>query len=231
MKYSSRTLYNWVRSFVGWAPFLIFSFVIVYLLANDFKNDVDEYFVRIILKSCFVLIAACSLSQFFTFFILNGWKWTALARPLSLFKELFDFVCAFPVVEVGIFSIGIFFSSPALIGWIWVIALLMTLDTLQYWMRFSESPIRNLYAFARFHQMDWLRTQKVLGPYFVSAFINYFFVTLKKFLLPLVFILVVMDFRIILPRLVEAGLTYQAFALLMSLMVSLHLLSYREDFS
>lgn len=198
---------------------------------TEFKNDVDEYFVRIVLKACLMLILASFVSQLVTFATLALWKSLGpVASRLSFLKELFDFICAFPVVDIGIFSIGIFFTGPVFFDWVWILTLLMILETTQYWLRFSKSPLRNLYAFARFHQIDFYRTHKVLGPYFISAFINYFFICLKKFLLPLVFILVVMDFRIILPRLVEAGLTYQAFALLMSLLISLHLLSYREDF-
>jgi hypothetical protein len=231
VKFSSGTIYNLVKAFLKWIPFLIFFSVITYLLVTEFKNDVDEYFVRIVLKACLMVIVSCALSQAAAFVILNIWNWLFFSPRLSVFKEFFDFVCAFPIVDIGIFSIGIFFTGPTFFNWVWILALLMVLDTLQYWIGFAKSPLRNLYAFARFHQIDFYRTHAVLGPYFFSAFLNYFFISLKKTLLPLVFILVVMDFRIILPRLVEAGLTYQAFALLMSLMISLHLLSHKEDFA
>ncbi len=231
MKLSSGIVYNSVKSALSWIPFFIFFSIISYLLVTEFKNDVDEYFVRIVLKACLMLIGACALSQVVVFVVLGLWKWFAgVTSNFSFLKELFDFICAFPTVDIGIFSIGIFFTAPSFGDWVWILAALMILETTQYWIRFSNSPLRNLFAFAKFHQIDFYRTHRVLGPYLLSAYINYFFICLKRSLLPLVFILVVMDFRIILPRLVEAGLSLQAFALLMSLMISLHLLSYREDF-
>ena len=231
MKLSSGIAYNSVKSFLSWIPFFIFFTIISYLFVMKFKNDVDEYFVRIVLKACLMLISSCVLSQLAVFMILGIWRWLGhFTNSLLFLQEFFDFVCAFPIVDIGIFSIGIFFTAPSFNDWVWILAGLMTLDTAQYWLRFSKSPLRNLFAFAKFHQIDFYRTHKVLGPYLVSSFMNYFFICLKRSLLPLVFILVVMDFRIILPRLVEAGLSLQAFALLMSLMISLHLLSYREDF-
>lgn len=231
MNLSTAVLYRSVKNILSWAPFLIFFVIISFLLITDFKNDVDEYFVKIVLKACLMLILASFVSQIVAFAVLAAWNSLGpLASRVAFLKEFFDFICAFPIVDIGIFSIGIFFTAPAFMDWVWILMFLMILETMQYWLRFSKSPLRNLYAFARFHQIDFYRTHKVLGPYFLSAFVNYFFICLKKFLLPLVFILVVMDFRIILPRLVEAGLTYQAFALLMSLLISLHLLSYREDF-
>lgn len=231
MKLSSGIVYNSVKSALSWIPFFFFFTIISYLLVTEFKNDVDEYFVRIVLKACLMLICACALSQLAVFMILGVWKWLGpFTNPLLFLREFFDFVCAFPVVDIGIFSIGIFFTAPSFNDWVWILAVLMILDTTQYWLRFSRSPLRNLFAFAKFHQIDFYRTHTVLGPYLASALVNYFFICLKRSLLPLVFILVVMDFRIILPRLVEAGLSLQAFALLMSLMISLHLLSYREDF-
>lgn len=230
MKVSSGVVYNLVKGVLSWVPFLIFFFIISYLLMTDFKNDVDEYFVRIILKACLILIASCGLSQLITMILFVIWRSLgAMTAHFSFLREFFDFLCAFPVVDIGIFSIGIFFTGPQFIDWIWILMVLMTLETTQYWLRFTKSPLRSLYAFAHFHKIDFYRTHKVLSPYFATTFINYFFICLKKFLLPLVFILVVMDFRIILPRLVEAGLTYQAFALLMSLMISLHLLTYRQE--
>lgn len=231
MKLSSGIVYNSVKNVLSWIPFFIFFAIISYLLVTEFKNDVDEYFVRIVLKACLMLIGACTLSQLVVFLILGFWKWFGGVTSNFIFlKEFFDFICAFPIVDIGIFSIGIFFTAPSFGDWVWILAGLMVLETTQYWLRFSKSPLQNLFAFAKFHQIDFYRTHKVLGPYLVSACLNYFFICLKRSLLPLVFILVVMDFRIILPRLVEAGLSLQAFALLMSLMISLHLLSYREDF-
>lgn len=223
--------HRFVKNLLGWIPFLIFFAIIGYLLITHFKNDVDEYFVRIVLKACLILIGACFASQMLVFVVLGVWRIFNPGFSMAWYlRDLFDFVCAFPFLEIGIFSIGIFFTAPQFIDWLWILMALMTFDTLQYWIRFSKSPLRNLFAFARFHQIEFFQTYKVLGPYLLSAFVNYFFICLKKSLMPLVFILVVMDFRIILPRLVEAGLTLQAFALLMSLMISLHLLSYREDF-
>ncbi len=230
MKISSRVVYSLVKSVVSWVPIVIFLGIVSYLMLIEFRNDVDEYFVRIILKACLILITSCALSQVSTLILMVVWRYLgAMTNHLWFLKELFHFFSAFPVVDIGIFSIGIFFSAPQFFDWIWILTGLMVLETIQYWSDFSKSPLRSLYAFAHFHKIDFYQTHKVLSPYLASTFINYFFICLKKFLLPLVFILVVMDFRIILPRLVEAGLTYHSFALLMSLMISLHLLTYRRE--
>jgi hypothetical protein len=230
VRISSRVVYNSVKSVVSWVPIVIFLGIVSYLLLTEFRNDVDEYFVRIILKACLILITSCALSQFVTLILMVLWRFLgAMTNHLLFLKEFFDFICAFPIIDIGIFSIGIFFSTPQFYDWVVILTGLMILETLRYWIDFSKSPLRSLYAFAHFHKIDFYRTHKVLGPYLVSTCINYFFICLKKFLLPLVFIMVVMDFRIILPRLVQAGLTYHSFVLLMSLMISLHLLTYRRD--
>lgn len=230
MKISSGVVYNSVKSVVSWVPIVIFLGIVSYLMLTEFKNDVDEYFVRIILKACLILITSCALSQGVTLILMLMWRFLGtMTNHLWFLKELFHFISAFPIVDIGIFSIGIFLSMPQFFDWIWILTGLMVLETLKYWTDFAESPLRSLYAFAHFHKIDFYRTHRVLSPYLATTFVNYFFICLKKFLLPLVFILVVMDFRIILPRLVEAGLTYHAFALLMSLMISLHLLTYRRE--
>ena len=79
----------------------------------------------------------------------------------------------------------------------------LIVPTVSYWLRFFKGPILNLYAFARFHQVRRRRLHQSLAPFYIKNFVDYFFVTLKRHLMPLVFILVVMDFRIILPRLVQ----------------------------
>ncbi len=161
MKLTTAALYRSVKNILSWAPFLIFFLIISFLLVTDFKNDVDEYFVRIVLKACLMLILASFASQLVVFALLAVWKSLGpVASRLAFLKEFFDFICAFPVVDIGIFSIGIFFTGPVFLDWVWILTVLMILETTQYWLRFSKSPLRSLYAFARFHQIDFYRTTK-----------------------------------------------------------------------
>jgi len=198
------------------------------MLLVDFQNPVDEYFVALILRACLILILATFVSQGVVLLslLIGNLFWTGRTK---IFKKIAYFLGAFPAVDIGIFSVAIFFTSPMLEEWVWIIAAFLLIPTIVYWIDFLKGPVRNLFAFAKFHQVDLPKINKVLAPFYVESFTEFFAAVLKRHLMPLVFVLVVMDFRIILPRLVEQGLSYQAFALFLSLIISLHLISYKQE--
>jgi len=225
---SFKSLWRVLVFVLSWLPFVVFFSTISFMFLTDFQNPVDEYFVAIILKACLMLIIASFVSQIVVLIALMAWTWLP-GRSRAGVDSVVDFLDAFPVVDIGIFSIAIFFAAPEVQEWALIIAAFLVIPTIAYWLKFLKGPILNLYAFARFHQVKRRRIHQSLAPFYVKSFVDYFFVTLKRYLMPLVFILVVMDFRIILPRLVQAGLSYQALILFLSLVISLHLLSYRQE--
>jgi hypothetical protein len=134
-----------------------------------------------------------------------------------------------PLVDMGIYSTALFVAHPEFAFWNQVIAVLLLVPTLQYWIHFLKGPIRNLHQFALFHQVRQGRITNVLSSFYMAAYVDYFFIVLKKTLLPLVFVLAVMDFKIMLPRLVDAGLSVSAFVMFFSLVLSLHLLTIGKE--
>lgn len=226
---SFQSLFKGLLVLLGWLPFLVFFSIISFMFLVDFQNPVDEYFVRLILRACFILILATGIAQMAVLVGLLIWGACRQGRRFRWLESVIDFFNAFPVVEIGIFSIAIFLTSPQFEEWIWILSALLLLPTLKQWVRFLNGPVRNLFVFAKFHQVKMPRINRVLSPFYAATFVDYFFLVLKRHMMPLVFVLVVMDFRIILPRLVEAGLSYQAFALFLSLVVSLHLLSFKQE--
>lgn len=229
MNTSFHAFFNFLKLVLSWVPFVVFFFLIVVMFLTDFQNPVDEYFVRVVLRSCLVLLLATALAQVMVLTAITAVSYFHMSRVFGFFKEAFDFLCAAPIVDIGIFSVAIFLATPTFEEWVWIIAVLLLCPTQGYWLQFFKGPIRNLYNFGRFHQISPLRVHQVLSTFYVSSFMDYFFVVLKKHLMPLVFILVMMDFRIIVPRLVESGLSYQAFIMFISLIISLHLLSYKPE--
>lgn len=228
MASSLKSLFRLLLFVLSWLPFLVFFSIISFMFLTDFQNPVDEYFVSLILKACLMLIVAALLSQILVLVSLAVWAF-APKRRWPFFDQAVEFLNGFPIVDIGIFSIAIFFTSPEVLDWIYVLCAFLLIPSFAYWVAFLKGPFRNLFAFARFHQVQRRKINQVMAPFYIKTFIDYFFAVLKRHLMPLVFILVVMDFRIILPRLVDAGLSYQAFVLFISLIISLHLLSYRQE--
>jgi hypothetical protein len=226
---SLQSLFRLFIVFLSWIPLFVFFGILSFMFLADFQNPVDEYFVSLILKACFMLILAALFSQILALFVISIWALLPWKRQTSNVRKGIDFLNAFPIIDIGIFSIAIFFTSPVFIDWVYILVLFMVVPTVAYWIRFFNGPVRNLFVFAKFHKISLRKRNEVLGPFYFKNFIDYFFSILKSSLMPLVFILVVMDFRIILPRLVDAGLSYQAFALFLSLIISLHLLSYKQE--
>lgn len=229
MSSSLATLLKRTAVVLSWIPLLVFFLIIIFMFLNEFQNPVDEYFVRLVLRSCLILLAAVGLAQVGALLLLAiGYK-CHLSQIWAPVRESFSFLSAFPLVETGIFSVAIFLKSPSFEEWVYLIAALLIIPAIHYWKRFFQGPMRRIYDFSRMHRIPFRRSFVVLAPYSMASFIDYFFVVLKQVLLPMVFILVVMDFRIILPRLVDAGMSYQSFIMFISLIISLHLLSYKEE--
>lgn len=211
-------------------PLIVFFLIILVMFLKDFQNPVDEYFVRLVLKSCLILLFSALIANFGALSLMFLFRQCHLEKALGPLKESFAFISAFPLLETGIFSIVlIFFRAPEFKEWVYIIAFLQLTSTIGYWQKIFKGPIQKIYSFARMHQIPFKRRWQVLMPHALVAFIDYFFILLKRALLPFVFILVVMDFKMILPRLAEAGMSYQAYLMFLSLVVSLHLLSVREE--
>lgn len=223
------TLIKKILAILSWVPLFAFFFIIVVMFLNDFQNEVDAYFVSLVLKSCLILLFSTLITHVAALIILSIFRRCRVENYLQPFKEGFEFLSAFPLLETGIFCIAIFFRTPVFQEWVYFIALLSLTSTIHYWHRIFNGPLLDIYNFARIHKMAWRKSLSVPLGFATSAFIDYFFIVLKRALMPLVFILVVMDFKIIVPRLVQAGMSYQAFGMFLSLIVSLHLLSYKGE--
>lgn len=219
-----------VSSVLGLIPLLTFFLIIIVMFLKDFPNQLDAYFVETVLRSCLMLIFAAALANFAALAILAMFRESEVGRYLYPLKESFEFLTALPLLETGIFSIAIFFTVPSFEGWVYFIALLQMTLAISHWQSVFRGPIRKMYEFAIMHRIPRARIFAVLFPYGMSAFIDYFFIVLKRALLPLVFILIVIDFKkIILPRLIDSGMSYQAFVMFLCLIVSLHLLTYKGE--
>jgi hypothetical protein len=226
----STKLLKKVFQILSLVPLILFFLIILVMFLKDFQNPVDEYFVRLVLKSCLILLFSAMIAHIGALAILGLFTQCHLEKTLRPLKEGFAFVSAFPLLETGIFSIVlIFFRAPEFKEWVYIVALLQLTSTIGYWQQIFRGPIQKIYNFARMHQIPWSKRWRVLMPYAIVAYIDYFFLLLKRALLPFVFILVVMDFKMILPRLAEAGMSYQAYVMFLSLVVSLHLLSVKEE--
>jgi hypothetical protein len=195
------------------------------MMTSQFTNPTDEYFVTTVLRACLLLIISTFFAHLIAFVLMFSWIYLRFYTVLPAMENWIKTISSFPIVEMGIYSMAIFVAGPSFDQWPEFMAILLIFPTLRYWMKFLKGPIRNLHQFALFHQVKSNRINSVLSPFYLSAYIDYYFVVLKKTLLPLVFILVVMDFRIILPRLVDAGMSFSAFVMFFSLIVSLHLLT------
>lgn len=152
-------------------------------------------------------------------------SYTKFNNSLAQIEAFVKAVGALPIVDIGIYSVALFVAHPEFAFWHQIITVLLIVPTLYYWILFLKGPIRNLHQFALFHQVKQKRITNVLSSFYISAFIDYFFIVLKRSLLPLVFILAVMDFKIMLPHLVEGGLSYLSVVMFFSLVLSLHLLT------
>jgi hypothetical protein len=226
----STKLLKKVFQILSLVPLILFFLIILVMFLKDFQNPVDEYFVRLVLKSCLILLFSAMIAHIGALTLMVFFTQCRLEKTLRPLKEGFDFVSAFPLLETGIFSIVlIFFRAPEFKEWVYIIAVLQLTSTIGYWHRIFRGPIQKIYNFARMHQIPWSKRWRVLMPYAIVAYIDYFFILLKRALLPFVFILVVMDFKMILPRLAEAGMSYQAYIMFLSLVVSLHLLTVKEE--
>lgn len=199
------------------------------MMATQFKNPTDEYFVSTVLRACLILIIAAFLVQLIVVIGIALITATPFVGMLSSLEVYLRSLSTLPIVDIGIYSTALFIAHPEFSEWHMVIGIFLVLPTMHYWLLFLKGPIRNLHQFAQFHQVKSRRISKVLGPFYVSAFVDYFFIILKRALLPLVFVLSVMDFRIMLPRLIEAGMSFSAFVMFVSLIVSLHLLTVGKD--
>lgn len=199
------------------------------MMATRFKNPTDEYFVSTVLRACLILIIATAITQVFAIIAMAGVVYTRLFSHMGTIEAYLRSVSTLPIVDIGIYSTALFVAYPEFTHWHKVIAAFLLLPTFYYWILFLRGPIRNLHQFAQFHQVTSRRITKVLSSFYISAFVDYFFIVLKRTLLPLVFVLSVMDYRIMLPRLVEAGMSLSAFIMFVSLIISLHLLTAGKD--
>lgn len=195
------------------------------MMTSHFSNPTDKYFVTTVLRACLILIVATFFAHLASLVIMSSWFYLRFAGLFPHAEKMVESIAAFPLVDLGIYSIALFIAGPEFDDWQEIITVLLIFATLRYWIRFLNGPIRNLHKFAKFHQVKPTYINSVLGPFYLSAYVDYYFIVLKRTLLPLVFVLVVMDFRILLPRLVESGMSITAFIMFISLMVSLHLLT------
>lgn len=200
------------------------------MMTSQFKNPADEYFVATVLRACLILIISTFIAQIACLvsivFVSYFFKQQIF---LSYFESVIKTVAAFPITDFGIYSVALFIAQPGFELWNQVLGVLLIVPTFQYWFLFRRGPIRNLHQFALFHQVRPSRIMNVLSSFYIAAYVDYYFIVLKKALLPLVFVLVVMDFKIMLPRLVEAGLSLYAFIMFLCLILSLHLLSFGKE--
>lgn len=194
----------------------------------DFNSPVDEYFVKVVLRSILIIVLATFFAQLIVAAVIAVLYLFLTTEGFAELKNIFQYLDSFPIVMLGVFTVAIFIRPLTFDEWIVFLTALMITPTMYYWLRHSLGSIKSLRDFASYHQVNSFRSAQVMFPFYLAFCVDYFFVGLKNVLLPLVFILVVSDYRIILPRLVEVGLTYQAFFLFLSLFVSLHILSYRE---
>lgn len=194
----------------------------------DFRNSTDEYFVRTVLRSCLIIILATALAQVL-FLGVMAFSYLFISAPVTdLVLRLLQSFSVFSIVDLFIFSVAIFYRTLNLLEWVVCLSFVMSVATIDYWLRVIHGPIKDMHSFARIHKISFLKSTCVLYPFYFNAYTAYFFVTLKRILLPLTFIFIASDFRILVPRLVEAGLSLEAFILFASLIISLHLLSAKE---
>ncbi len=212
-----------------WLPFIIFFSILLTMMATRFSNPTDEYFVSTVLRACLILIIATAIAQVVAITAIFGVVYTQVYAHISVIEGWLRSLSSLPLVDIGIYSTALFFAFPQFSVWHQVIAFFLLLPTVHYWLLFLKGPIRNLHQFAQFHQVRSRRITNVLSSFYIAAFVDYFFIVLKRTLLPLVFVLSVMDYRIMLPRLVEAGMSLSAFVMFVSLIVSLHLLTAGKD--
>ena len=210
-------------------PILTFFTILAVMFLADFRNPTDEYFVRTILRGCLIIILATAVTQILSLSLMSIFYVFVSENVTPIMQAFFRRLSFFAFVDVFIFSIAIFYRTLTLGEWVFWLAMAMVIATVDYWLKVIHGPIKNMHVFARFHKIGFLKSVYVLLPFYFNAFNAYFFLALKKVLLPLTFIFVASDFKIIVPRLVDAGLSLDAFILFLSLIVSIHLLAYRPD--
>lgn len=220
-----------LKAALTWVPFVVFFTILITMLTSEFKNPTDEYFVRTILRSCLLLLGATFMAHLVCVGVLSVLSLLKLSHLYGALETAVKLVIVLPVVDLGIYSVALFVGSPEFLLWTEVLIALLFLPTLYYWLQFLKGPIRNLHQFALFHQVGQRRITKVLSSFYIAAYIDYYFIVLKRTLLPLVFILTVMDYKIMLPRLFDSGLSLAAFVMFFSLIVSLQMLTAKKDVS
>lgn len=225
----TKNILSFLKALLLWVPFIVFFAILLTMIASNFKNPTDEYFVSTVLRACLVLIISTFVAQFFCISILMLMSYTKLFGYISYIESFAKSVSTLPIVDMGIYCIALFVAYPEFELWHEIIAVLLIVPTMHYWTHFLKGPLRNLHQFAVFHQVSQSRVANVLSSFYIAAYVDYFFIVLKRTLLPLVFVLSVMDFRIMLPRLVEAGMSISAFVMFFSLLLSLHLLTLGKD--
>lgn len=199
------------------------------MISSQFKNPTDEYFVTSVLRACLMLIVSTFFAQLVSITVLMILSYTKLIGYITHIESFVKSLATLPLVDMGIYSTALFVAHPEFELWHQVIGVLLLVPTFHYWVNFLKGSIRNLHQFAVFHQVPKWRINNVLSSFYIAAFVDYFFIVLKKTLLPLVFVLAVMDFKIMLPRLVDAGLSISAFVMFFSLVLSLHLLTLGKE--
>lgn len=221
-------MYKYVVAILTGLPLFVFLFITSSLLLTEFDSSIDEYFVSMVLRSLLVVIAATALAQMITgLFLVFMYFGLSEKQSLAIAKQ-FNNLNTFPFLTLGIFSIALFLPPLSMREWMWWLAVLMFVPTTTFWLRYIISFLRKLYFFAVSHRVNGYRAISTLSPFVLEHGLSYFFLTLRRTLLPLVFVLVVSDYRIILPRLVEVGMTYKSMLLFFSLFVSVHLLSWKK---
>ncbi len=208
-----------------WSPFLIFFLILITMLTSDFKNPTDEYFVSTVLRSCLILLGATFVAHILCIGFLMLLSSFKMAGSFGQIENVVKTLVALPIVDIGMYSVALFVAQPEFGFWLHSLVLLLLLPTLSYWLLFLKGPIRNLHQFALFHQVQQRRITKVLSSFYIAAYVDYFFIVLKKSLMPLVFILTVMDYKIMLPKLLDSGMSLAAFIMFFSLILSLQLLT------
>lgn len=214
---------------LSWVPFVVFFTILITMLTSEFKNPTDEYFVRTILRSCLLLLGSTFVAHFVCVVFLGVLSFAKLSHWYAQIESLVQIIIVLPLVDLGIYSVALFIGTPEFTLWGEVLAVLLIFPTLFYWLQFLKGPIRNLHQFALFHEVGQRRVTNVLSSFYVAAYVDYYFIVLKKTLLPLVFILTVMDYKIMLPKLFDAGLSFSAYIMFFSLIVSLQMLTTKKD--
>lgn len=225
----TKNLFSFLKAALLWVPFVVFFSILITMIATEFKNPTDEYFVSTVLRACLMLIISTFFAQMVCITVLMVLSYTKLYGYIAHIESFVQSLATLPLVDMGIYCTALFVAHPEYQFWHQVIGTLLIVPTLHYWVNFLKGPIRNLHQFSLFHQVPQGRITNVLSSFYIAAFVDYFFVVLKKTLLPLVFVLAVMDFKIMLPRLVDAGLSISAFVMFFSLVLSLHLLTMGKE--